>query len=418
MKTSILSAVMFGVMVITTACSNEDDSLMTGMEKSESREACAPTTTVLVYMAGRNDLSGALMDDLSEIKRGSKNLRQNDNLIVFVRNNHEQQPWVARIKDGLVTDSVSLSDLGIRSSDGENRASDPAVMEGVMHYAFSHYPATSGNYGLVIEGHGCGWLMKQEVSTTMCRAIAVDNGKKKLSSDGRWINIPTMAAILKNMPHLRFIMTDCCNMMCLENLYELRNVCDYMIGSPAEIPAPGAPYDLIVPDMFSQSETFYANITGKYYNSLEGGLPLVAVKTSEMEKVAQATRIALLSVREELAGRYPDMKGIIHYYHTNTGNDFLPEYNIFYDAGDFMQRYAPADVYRQWKQVLNQAIVECHMATFWDTDKNWQMKYADFIVTEEKFHGVSMFVPQDPDKGDYSQYNEDIKQMAWYAATM
>ena len=164
MKTSILSAVMFGVMVITTACSNEDDSLMTGMEKSESREACAPTTTVLVYMAGRNDLSGALMDDLSEIKRGSKNLRQNDNLIVFVRNNHEQQPWVARIKDGLVTDSVSLSDLGIRSSDGENRASDPAVMEGVMHYAFSHYPATSGNYGLVIEGHGCGWLMKQEVT--------------------------------------------------------------------------------------------------------------------------------------------------------------------------------------------------------------------------------------------------------------
>jgi hypothetical protein len=29
-----------------------------------------------------------------------------------------------------------------------------------------------------------------------------------------------------------------------------------------------------------------------------------------------------------------------------------------------------------------------------------------------------MFVPQDPDKGDYAQYNEDIKQMAWYAATM
>ena len=71
---------MFGVMVITTACSNEDDSLMTGMGKSESRVTCAPTTTVLIYMAGRNDLSGALMDDLSEIKRGSKNLRQNDNL--------------------------------------------------------------------------------------------------------------------------------------------------------------------------------------------------------------------------------------------------------------------------------------------------------------------------------------------------
>ena len=137
-----------------------------------------------------------------------------------------------------------------------------------------------------------------------------------------------------------------------------------------------------------------------------------------MEKVAQATRIALLSVREELAGRYPDMKGIIHYYHTNTGNDFLPEYNIFYDAGDFMRTFAPADVYQQWRQALDRAIVGKRMATQWATDKDWQMKYSDFTVTEEKFHGVSMFVPQDPDKGDYAQYNEDIKQMAWYAATM
>ena len=219
------------------------------------------------------------------------------------------------------------------------------------------------------------------------------------------------------MPHLKFIMTDCCNMMCLENLYELRNVCDYMIGSPAEIPGPGVPYDQIVPDMFSQSKTFYADITGKYYNSVYGHLPLVAVKTSEMENVAQATRTALQAVRESLAGNYPDMKGIIHYFHTNKDKDFLPEYNIFYDAGDFMKRYAPADVYQQWNQVLNQAIVERHMSTTWTTEKDWIKKYGDFTVTEEKFHGVSMFVPQDPAKGDYAQYNEDIKHMAWYAAT-
>jgi hypothetical protein len=40
----------------------------------------------------------------------------------------------------------------------------------------------------------------------------------------------------KSLVHLKYIMFDCCNMMCLENLYELRSVADYIIGSPAEIP--------------------------------------------------------------------------------------------------------------------------------------------------------------------------------------
>ena len=55
-----------------------------------------------------------------------------------------------------------------------------------------------------------------------------------------------------SMPHLKFIMADCCNFMCLENLYELRDVCDYIIGSPAEIPAQGAPYYDIVPSLTSR----------------------------------------------------------------------------------------------------------------------------------------------------------------------
>ena len=412
MKTNILYAVMFGMTVLMTACSNEDDSVIAGSEKSVSADA----KTVLIYMAGRNDLSGALMGDLREVKEGSKDLRQNDNLIVFVRNSQDPQPWVARIRNGEVTDSVSLSDLGIKSSDGENRASDPIVMEGVLRYAFSHYPATGGNYGLVIEGHGCGWLMKEEVDRRSKRAALVDCGEDNNSNDGRWLNIPVMASILKGLPHLRFIMTDCCNMMCLENLYELRSVCDYMIGSPAEIPGPGAPYDQIVTDMFADGN-FYTSIVDKYYNSVKGTLPLVAVKTSEMENVARATRTALKAVSETTGNNYPDMTGIIHYYHMDNGSDFLPEYNAFYDAGDFMRTFAPADVYQQWRQVLERAIVEKRMATKWDTDKYWFRKYSDFTVTEEKFHGVSMFVPQDPSRGYYAQYNEDIKQFEWYAAT-
>jgi len=45
--------------------------------------------------------------------------------------------------------------------------------------------------------------------------------------------------------------------------------------------------------------------------------------------------------------------------------------------------------------------------------------YANFEMTQEKFHGVSMFVPQDP-TGKYgkyyAQYNQDIKQLQWCKA--
>ena len=403
------------VVVMMTACSSNDDAfepVQPAPKKEESRTV-DQAKTVLVYMAGRNNLSGMVNKDLNEMKLGSKYLGSNDNLLVFVRRDKsEKLPWLARIKNGVVTDSVSLSDMGITSSDGENRASDPVVMEGVMRYAFSHYPAMDGNYGLVLWGHGSGWLMKDEVKRANSRAFGVDCGE---NGNALWINIPTMANILRGMPRLKFIMADCCNFMCLEILYELRNVCDYIIGSPAEIPDDGAPYDQIVPDMFADGR-FYTSIIDKYHKSIDGYLPLTAVQTSEMDHVAHATREAMQTVQSNLSSDYADLTGLIHYYHTDDDSDFHPEYNIFYDAGDFFLAHAPQDAYQQWKQALDKAIVEHRHATSWSTDKPWWKKYSDFTVTDQKMHGVSMFVNQDPAKGYYAKWNEDIKKMAWWNA--
>ena len=415
MKKNVFYAAVMMVVMMMTACSSDDDAfepIQPAPKNPESR-TMAQAKTVLVYMAGRNNLAGIVNDDLNEMKQGSKRLGSNDNLLVFVRRDKtEKLPWLARIKNGVVTDSVSLKDMGITSSDGENRASDPVVMEGVMRYAFSHYPATDGNYGLVLWGHGSGWLMKDEVKRANSRAFGVDYGD---GDNGLWINIPTMANILKTLPHLKFIMADCCNFMCLEILYELRNVCDYVIGSPAEIPDMGAPYDQIVPDMFADGR-FYASIIDKYYQSVNGYLPLTAVQSSQMEQLAQATSQAMQSVQSNLNGDYADMTGLIHYYHTDDDSDFHPEYNIFYDAGDFFLAHAPQDVYQQWKQALDKAVVEHRNATIWSTDKVWFMKYNDFTVTDAKMHGVSMFVKQNPAKGNYAKWNEDIKKMAWWNA--
>lgn len=418
----MLMSIATAACVTFGACSGEDDPVAPAREarpaETPSAIPGAGAKTVLIYLAGGNDLAGVLKQNLKDCKEGSRRLRDNERLIVFARFRNEGESWVARLKNGEVTDSVSLKDLGICSSDGENRACDPGVMEGVMSYAFKKYPAKDGNYGIVFGSHGSGWLKKKEVHQRMgSRAICVDYGDNNMSDyNARWINIPTLAGILRNQPHLKFIMTDCCNMMCLENLYELRTACDYLIGSPAEIPGKGAPYDQIIPDMFKDGD-FCKAIIDKYETSVKGTLPLVAVKTSEMENVAQATRTALAAVKEKIGNGYADMTGTIHYFHLDeTKGHFDADYNVFYDAGDFMRTYAPTDVYQQWRQALDKAVVERRMTIKWTTYLDWNVKYSDFKVTEEKFHGVSMYVPQDPSLGYNAQFNEDIKFFEWFNA--
>lgn len=397
------SLLIFCSTVMLCACSGDDEEEVKRMPEGHEGKR-----TVLVYMAGKNGLSDNLDVDLTEMLDGSRNVSDDDNLIVFVRRNGELQPWVARISDGAVTDSVSMTDLGL-TTDNE-MACDPQVMEKVLSYVVEKYPATE-DYGLVLWGHCLGWLVNDEVVRT--RAYALDAGNSGTYS--KWMNFTTMAKVFEKMPHLRYVFADCCNFMCLESLYELRGVADYFIGSPAEIPANGAPYYKMTKDLFSRSESFYTDIVDTYYSYMNKKLPLSVVKADEMDALAQATKVAWQKAQENFEGDYADLSGLIHYYNTDDGfASVRSEYDMFYDAGDFFLRYLSEEDYNLWHEALNKAVVEKRMATIWVTNKAWREYYYNFFMTEKAYHGVSMFIPQDISKGSYANYNEDIKQFKWY----
>lgn len=389
------------------ACSSDDDG------GNDGRPATMTDgRTVLVYMAAENSLSPHVANSLQQMKAGSRLIGNGNTLLVYVdRSEPTELPWLARISDGKVTDSVSIADMGI--SKQNEYASDPQVMEDVMKYAYGHYPAKR-DYGLVLWGHSTGWLIDPDsIATT--RAYGVDNGQNSRSNVGRWMNLPTLARVLGKQPHLKFILADCCNFMCIESLYELRSVADYIIGSPAEIPGVGAPYQTVVPAMFGAADDFYRGVADGYYAQQVSGrtLPLSVFRTSEMTAVAQATRSVLTGIRSSLGSGYADLTGLIHYY--NTGAVFSTEYNMFYDAGDFVRKYAQEAAYQAWRQALERAVVYKKFAATWNTDKTWAAFYADFTATEDRYHGVSMYVPQDNGKGSYARYNQAIRQMQWYA---
>ena len=413
-KTMLVSILTAATMMSFTACSSDNEVLSEvndNLQLNASRYAAAERT-VLVYLAGKNNLSQSLQTNLEQMKAGSR-LIGNNTLLVFVRRDMQgEKPWLARVNNGELTDSVSLDDMGFGKSNMQ--ACNPELMEKVMRYAFNHYPANE--YGLVLGGHSTGWLIDEEPGQT--RAFGVDNGDGYTYSrkNKRWMNVPTMARVLERVPHLKFIFADCCNFMCLETMYELRNVTDYIIGSPAEIPAEGAPYEQIIPALFEKN-TFCSSVIGIYYRAQNGELPLSAVKTSAIDQLASATRYALDMVQAKIGNGYADTQGLIHYGYSGSSIQFHQEYNLFYDAGDFFRSQLSESDYLQWKQALDKAVIEKRFAKQWRTCMTWRYIYSDFEMTEEKYHGVSMYIPQDANTEYgiyYVQNNEDIKQLKWY----
>lgn len=413
-KMMLVSILTAGMMTLT-ACSSDDDMLDEEQYNADmaNRGTTQADRTVLVYLAGYNNLSGNVEKNVCQLKNGSKNI-SNGTLLVFVRSQSSgKTPWLARIERGQVKDSLSVDDLGIRVNG--NYACDPEMMGQVMKYAFSHYPAKE--YGLVLGGHSTGWLIEEEPNKSGTRAFGHDTGDY-IYGEAKWINVPTMARLLEQGPHLTFLFADCCNFMCLETMYELRHVADYIIGAPSEIPGEGAPYEQMVPAFFEKT-AFHTSIIDKYHAAQKGCLPLSVVKTSEMDQLADATRTAVEILKSKIGTGYANTEGLIHYNYSGCNTTFHHEYNIFYDAGDLMRSQLSQSEYEQWKRALDRAVIEKRYAEQWTTWLTWRYVYADFEMTPEKYHGVSMFVPQDP-TGEYgkyyAQYNKDIQQLKWYEA--
>lgn len=395
---------LIGIIAMTavTACNKDNEETKTPLER-----------TVLIYMAAENNLTKwnnnsyyYADDDLKQIKEGAK-IIGNNCLAVYVDKAESTPPYMLYYRNGELTDSIPME---------ETYTSDPATLEQVAGRAFRDNAASS--YGLVLWGHGTGWNIKSDsVSyTSMARkkAYGGDTGNNTYNTTGKyWMNLPSMAKALSHAPHLDFIFCDCCHMACIENAYELRNVTDYLIGSAAEIPGEGAPYQTVVPAMMEKS-TFWRSIVDRYYEQRSEGLdvPLAVVKTSEVATLASATKNVLQSFADKFGGEYPDMSGLIHYYNDKSHG------NMYYDMNDFILKFASSDNYAAWKQAFDRAVVYKKMATRWMTNRvyyssDWNIYYGDFTVTEQKFGGVTMFVPQ---WRFQNTENTTISQMGWYYA--
>lgn len=349
--------------------------------------------TVLVYMAADNSLSSRedfAQMDLDEIFEGASGVdTEQNNLIVYIDRYKAQFPQLIRIcrnmDHELMMDTLRTYEYG-RNSVGIEE------MKEVFTQVSSDFPADS--YGLVLWSHGEGWLPYETNSNT--RWFGQDRSN--------YMNIPQLHEAMQALPHLDFLLFDACFMQSIEVAYQLRDCADYILGSPTEIPGPGAPYDKVVPSFFSSSKDIGAvtrNIALAYYTPYAeiytdtkltnnvpwtGGVSIGVLKSSELERLSAATR-RLLTTPGYVFSASSIPTGSFLYYGRGS------RYYYYYDFDDLMVSLASPESteYMEWKEAF-----EAAMICFFTTEKNYsgsEYRYPYGMFPMEGACGVAIYIP-------------------------
>ncbi len=259
----------------------------------------------MVYMIADNNLDYFAMNDINEMEQGIAHAdTSNSEVLVFIdrgANGKPSHPYLMKI----VPDTTSQIKSEILKVYPEINSANAQTLQQVLSDVDELTPIRYQSKGLVLWSHGNAWL-PPEVSLYSDRDKIVDTTSlKKLKSFGldedfsdenqhKEMDIVEMAHVLSAY-HFDYILFDACFMGTIEVAYELKDICDYIIGSPTEILSAGFPYHHIMPDLLANhfNPTTIARQKHEYYLAQKGILSsssVSVVKTSQLEELASFYR--------------------------------------------------------------------------------------------------------------------------------
>lgn len=367
--------------------------------------------TVLAYMVGENDLFVDVMRDVQEMLFGMKNAHfgKDDKLVIYV--DDLEKPRIYTITKSHIP-TLILEETPEFTYNTERNSASASQLAEVVDYVMKKHPNDS--YGLVLGSHGSGWIPSTypgDYLSAKRRSFAIDNGKNNNSQSGNRMNITDMARELEKRCKFDFIFFDACFMQNIETDYELRNCAKYIIGSPAEIPGPGADYSTMMDAMF-EPEDYAQRIVDAYHETYCDnnfyGVIMSAVNTSALEGFAAYMKDWV---------RKPEIN-ILSSDYSNNLNYF--SYDKLWYKGEMPDQYdikglamaltssLPEEAYAEWEQEFNKLIVQNKFTSTWFsgyTNNN-------FTVIPEQCGGVSMFLPLKK-YSRYGNYLESILDTEW-----
>lgn len=293
--------------------------------------------TIVVYMIASNSMSGQDNADLAEMKNAIANYQNGDCRLLVYRVSYSQSPQLLEISvvDGNVA-TTTLKTYSNEQSQSVTKQRFSEVMADVKNFA----PAN--DYGLVLWSHAAGWANSLPKSSIIRpRYFGIDNGAT--------MSVDSLAeAIPAGM--FTFIYADACYMSGIEVVYQLRKKTHYFIGSPAEMPYDGMPYDITLPLMFADDINYFGicDRVYEYYKNSSSGVTLSIVDCSKLDALATVCR----NIHRE-AKELPYTSELQYYNRAQfTG------VRIFYDFGQYTKAIMSDEKYsKAFASALDDAVI-------------------------------------------------------------
>ena len=387
---------------------------------SATRTETAPTKrTLLVYSAGYNSISSYLTDDIEDICSGyvPYNYPYCDNLLIFASNcKTGKTPCLIKVsktrEDAVVRDTVRFWPAGTSAVDTETLAD-------VLTYVRDNYP--SAEYGMIFSSHATGWLPEQTLSTGIFPSSPEStsglNGKSRPqrtigqdSSTKAEMDVKDFAEALPFT--LKYIVFDACLMGGIETAYELRNKCEHIVFSQAEILADGMVYTNIVNRLLGQRPSDIIGVAKDFfahYDSQTGdnrSATISVVDCSALESLAKACKVIFDAQKGAIPGIRPANVQPANY-----------RTSYFYDFRDILTEIASQEELSDVDSALEQCIeYKANTEYFFSEWLNKSFRY-------ETFCGLSMYLPsavsasQRENSNDYYslyQWAQDTGYLAGY----
>lgn len=424
MVNNIWAALASLLMLSAVACDKTFDDMPGNKGTAPVRNVTPEKAQVLVlYSAGFNSLCAALEDDVNDIKSGYLPLvgSMSKAVLVYSRRLSETGRYTDRTPSYLIRLSSDgwgkvISDT-LKTWPETDEAVSASTMTDVLETVKGLYPHAS--YGMVFSSHGSGWLPSGYYSTgkitagtaglqavpyidpnsdgsmPRVKSIGIDNITSRNTYE---MEIETFAQALPMK--FDYIIIDACLMGCVEVAYALKDKCDKLVFSQAEVLEDGlCDYTTltqrvlrpVVPDLYNLCEDSYRHYKNQD-DPIYRSLTISMIDCTRLDGLAESCK--------SLFSKYRNQISLVNA--ANVQGYFRARKHWFYDLTDILRQ---SGVPEADMTDYNKAMSDCVL---------YNAATDTFINFDIRTHcGLSMYLPADGN----SELDEFYKTLSWNKAS-
>lgn len=412
------------LMLSAVACDKTFDDMPGNKGTTPVRDVTPEKAQVMIlYSAGFNSLSAALEDDVNDIKSGYLPLvgSMSKAVLVYSRRLSETGRYTDRTPSYLIRLSVDgwgkvISDT-LKTWPETDEAVSASTMTDVLETVKGLYPHAS--YGMVFSSHGSGWLPSGYYSTG--KITAGTAGLQAVpyidpNSDGSMPRVKSIGidnitsrntyemeieAFAQALPmKFDYIIIDACLMGCIEVAYALKDKCDKLVFSQAEVLEDGlCDYTTLTqrvlrpaePDLYNLCEDSYQHYKNQD-DPIYRSLTISMIDCTRLDGLAESCK--------SLFSKYRNQISLVNA--ANVQGYFRSRKHWFYDLTDILRQ---SGVPEADMTDYNKAMSDCVL---------YNAATDTFINFDIRTHcGLSMYLPADGN----SELDEFYKTLSWNKAS-